>query len=102
MTMSELAGARTLARSASAIQLRAVYGAMKVLVEDDRARDSGEEALIPCFACRRDRPAAGSVAYDGRRLCNGCATDFEVLRIAGLVADLDAYLHRPHADPTAG
>lgn len=102
MTMFQLGSPSTLFRSASANQLRAVYSAMKVLAEDDRGRGAGIEETICCLACRRDRPAPGSVAYAGRLLCNGCATDFEVLRIAGVVADLDGFLSQPATELTAG
>lgn len=79
-------------RGASATQIRAVYAVMRLLAEDDRARGVSAEAQIECAACRRTRPAAGSVAYDGARLCNGCATDFELLRIGGQVDSIAEYV----------
>jgi hypothetical protein len=78
----------------TADQLRAVYAVMKILAEDDRERAPGADQEMLCESCRRDRPAAGSVDYSGTRLCNGCATDYELLRIAGQVPDLAAYLRR--------
>src|SRR5262245_56075069 len=79
----------------TADQLRAVYAVMKILAEDDRERAAaGSQDKVACHACRRHRPAAGSVDYAGTRLCNGCATDYELLRIAGQVSDLGAYLGR--------
>ena len=77
---------------ASAAQLRAVYTVMRILAEDDRARGADHEAY--CDACRRGRAAAGSVDYAGTRLCNGCATDYEVLRMDDRVPDVGAYLGR--------
>ncbi len=77
---------------ASAAQLRAVYAVMRILAEDDRERAGVQTQEIACAACHRDRPAAGSVDYSGARLCNGCATDYELLKIAGQVDDLAAYL----------
>ena len=77
---------------ASAEQLRAVYNVMRILAEDDRRRGDALPGTVPCGACRRDRPAAGSVNYAGTQLCNGCATDYELLRMAGLVDDLVDYL----------
>ena len=77
---------------ASAEQLRAVYNVMRILAEDDRRRGDALPGTVPCAACRRGRPAAGSVNYAGTQLCNGCATDYELLRMAGLVDDLVDYL----------
>jgi hypothetical protein len=88
-------------RAATSGQIRAVYTAMRILAEDDRDRGAPLDTFI-CTACRRDRPVAGAIDYDAGHLCNGCATDFEVLRIAGIVADVDAYLHRTASAATAG
>jgi hypothetical protein len=77
---------------ASADQIQAVYTVMRILAEDDRERGVSADALVPCAACRRARPAAGSIDYAGTRLCNGCATDYELLRIGGQVDDLAGYL----------
>jgi hypothetical protein len=79
-------------RGASARQIRAVYAVMRILAEDDRERGVPAEARVLCVACRRLRPAAGSVEYAGTRLCNGCATDYELLRIGGQVDDVIGYL----------
>lgn len=76
---------------ATADQLRAVYTVMRILAEDDRERSGGAISTV-CDACQRDRAAAGSVVYAGVRLCNGCATDYEVLRISRQVESLTAYL----------
>ena len=78
-------------QGATATQLRAVYSAMRTLIEDDRDRATLPPSIV-CDACQRDRPAAGSVDYSGTRLCNGCATDYEVLRMAGLVDTPAEYL----------
>ena len=77
---------------ASDDQLRAVYAVMRILAEDDRGRAGPPAPAIACAACRRERPAEGSVNYAGTRLCNGCATDYEGLKISGIVGDLAAYL----------
>ena len=79
-------------KGASDDQLRAVYAVMRILAEDDRGRSAVLPPTIPCASCRRERPAAGSVNYAGTRLCNGCATDYEVLKISAIVDDLAAYL----------
>lgn len=71
-------------------QIVAVYEVMRLLREDDRERGLEDDAVIRCDACRRDRPAAGSVRYDALTLCNGCATDYELLRLAHLTPPLSA------------
>ena len=89
--MSGSSAARFARQGATATQLRAVYSAMRTLIEDDRDRATLPPSIV-CDACQRDRSAAGSVDYSGTRLCNGCATDYEVLRIAGLVDTAADYL----------
>lgn len=71
----------------SAAQIEAIYGAMRTFRDDDLARTPAAEA-IACRRCGRKRPAAGSLLYGEARLCNGCATDYELLRMAGLERDL--------------
>ena len=73
-------------------QVQAVYEVMRLLREDDRDRGRTADETVVCASCRRDRPAAGSVRYGATTLCNGCATDYEVLKISGIVGDLAAYL----------
>src|SRR5215208_1215117 len=84
-------------REASAEQLRAVYEVMRILAADDRDRGTPPPSTILCAACRRDRPVPGEVDYDGVRLCNGCATDYEVLRMAAVVDDVAGFLGRAPA-----
>ncbi len=71
----------------SAAQIEAIFGAMRTFRDDDLARTPAAEA-IACRRCGRKRPAAGSLLYGEARLCNGCATDYELLRMAGLERDL--------------
>ena len=92
--MSGRTAARSRRRHASGAQLRAVYTVMRILAEDDRGRGASPSLTVPCQSCRRDRPAAGSVEYAEARLCNGCATDYEVLKISGIVDDLAGYLDK--------
>lgn len=87
MTAAEVVGTTR----ASAAQIRAVYAVMRLLAEDDRERGVPPSAAY-CDACRRDRPAVGSVDYGGTRLCNGCATEYEVLRVSKLTADTAGFL----------
>lgn len=89
-------------RDASAAQLRAVYQVMRILADEDRERGTPLTRSVLCSACRRERPALGSVDYAGTRLCNGCATDYEVLRMAALVDDVEGFLRRAPASTPAG
>lgn len=73
----------------SAAQIRAIFGAMRTFRDDDRDR-APRDATIDCDRCGRTRPAAGSLAYGRLQLCNGCATDYELLRMAGMEPDLTA------------
>ena len=85
------AGSRATRPTLSAAQIEAIYGAMRTFRDDDRGRAPATETIV-CRRCGRNRPAAGSLLYGEARLCNGCATDYELLRMAGLERDL---LH-PH------
>lgn len=76
----------------SAAQVEAIYGAMRTFRDDDLARTPAAETIV-CLRCGRSRPAAGSLLYGEARLCNGCATDYELLRMAGLERDLTVSTH---------
>jgi hypothetical protein len=93
---------RLVRSGASVEQLRAVYQVMRILAIDDRQRGTPATKTVLCAACRRSRPSIGSVDYGGTRLCNGCATDYEVLRMAALVDDVQAFLQRPAPVTRAG
>lgn len=69
-------------------QVQAVYEVMRLLREDDRERGLAPDDAVTCDSCRRDRPALGAVRYGDRTLCNGCATDYEILRLARLTPRL--------------
>lgn len=56
---------------------------MRIIVEEDRERGVDPAARIECARCHEMRPLIGSVVYDGIRLCNACATAFEVARLNG-------------------
>jgi hypothetical protein len=71
----------------SAGQVRAIYGAMRTFRDDDRSRLAGD-ASFRCGRCGCSRPLAGSLTYGELRLCNGCATDYELMRTAGMEGDL--------------
>lgn len=63
-------------------QVQAVYDVMRMLREEDRGRGISEEDRIVCDMCHRKRAAIGSAEYGDRVFCNGCATDYELLRLA--------------------
>src|SRR5262245_63570582 len=70
-------------------QMEAVYAVMRLLREDDLARGLAATDTVDCTSCRRARPAVGAVRYpDDAVLCNGCATDYEILRLARLTPPL--------------
>jgi len=73
-------------RGLSGGQVKAIFDAMRTFRDDDLSRDGGDETF-ECGRCGRRRPAAGSLIYGDLRLCNGCATDFELLRTAGIERD---------------
>ncbi|HLZ69753.1 MAG TPA: hypothetical protein VKV26_07565 [Dehalococcoidia bacterium] len=73
--------------SLSAAQIAAIFGAMRTFRDDDLARSLPAETMV-CDRCGRERSAAGALAYGELRFCNGCATDYELLRMAGLERDL--------------
>lgn len=79
----------------TAEQVEAVRHVMRRLAQDERERSIARHeppARLTCDACRRIRAAAGSVVYEGYRLCNGCATEYEVRRLYGQVRDVSGYL----------
>ena len=69
-------------------QVQAVFEVMRILREEDRDRGLRADQTVTCEACRRERPAVGAVRYGEATLCNGCATDYELLRLARLTPQL--------------
>ena len=71
-------------------QFEAVTEAMKLIIQEDRERGLDATLKFICPACRELRARMGSVEYEGIRICNDCATGYEVARInhsAGTCAD---------------
>jgi hypothetical protein len=62
-------------------QFEAITEAMKLIAEEDQERGMLGTPEFSCPACGKARTRVGSVDYDGIRLCNDCATGFEVARI---------------------
>ena len=77
-------GGRTARRSGkpTARQVAAVYEVMRLLRRDKS--DAGSDSDFVCDCCGRARPRDGSVTYGDSVFCNGCATDYELLRLAGI------------------
>jgi hypothetical protein len=73
-------------------QRQAIREAMRTFVEEDLARGIPADRLERCDACARERPAAGFVTYQAARLCNDCATGYEILRTQGDVRDVGQFL----------
>jgi hypothetical protein len=67
----------------TAAQRDAVREAMRLLADEDRERGVAESEEFACSACGRRSPIVGSVVYEGTRLCNRCATGFEMARLNG-------------------
>lgn len=74
------------------VQRQAIDEAMRILVEEDRHRGIDPLATFRCERCRRNRSYLGSVDYDGIRLCNDCATSFEIARLGGRVRNCAQYV----------
>jgi hypothetical protein len=72
-------------------QREAIEEAMRIIVEEDQQRGINPAALFVCGRCRRERQLIGSVEYDGVRLCNGCATKFELARMTGKARSAAAF-----------
>jgi hypothetical protein len=64
-------------------QREAIEEAMLIIIEEDRERGIDPAATFRCIRCVRERQLIGSVDYEGVRLCNSCATRFEMARMAG-------------------
>ncbi|MEX0750377.1 MAG: hypothetical protein WD359_06160 [Dehalococcoidia bacterium] len=75
-------------------QREAIEEAMKLILEEDRDRGIGPDDRFKCAGCGISREAAGAVTYDQVRLCNGCATRFEVERMNRKVRTSAEYVRR--------
>jgi hypothetical protein len=64
----------------TARQVEAVYAIMRLFRRDPIA--GSPDGPFTCDGCSRDRQRDGSVAYGSLTLCNGCATDYELVRLA--------------------
>ncbi len=83
-------------------QFRAITAVMRLFVEDDLARGVSARIRLRCDACRHARPAPGFIRYDGYRLCNLCATDYEVARAHGHAPTMEVYLSNLFGGPGDG
>lgn len=78
-------------------QREAIEEAMRIIAEEDQQRGIDPAAMFHCSRCRRPRQMIGSVEYGEIRLCNVCATKFEVARVSGKVRTYAEYVGRPPA-----
>jgi hypothetical protein len=72
-------------------QVEAITEAMRLIAEDDRQRGIDRSAPFTCGACGRQRSMVGSVDYQGIRLCNDCATGYELARMTHSVTSCEEY-----------
>lgn len=79
-------------------QREAIEEAMRIIIEDDRERGIDPSARFLCGRCALQRPVLGSVDYDGIRLCNACATLFEVARLNGKARTCAAFVGKTAAN----
>lgn len=75
-------------RDAAMPRPEAIAALMRLFVEDDLASGVLPDATRACDACGQQRPAAGFVQYDGRMVCNACATAYEVQRACGVARSI--------------
>jgi len=75
-------------------QKEAIEEAMKLILEEDRDRGIGPDERFECSGCGVNREMAGAVTYDEVRLCNACATRFEVERMNRKVRTSAEYVRR--------
>jgi hypothetical protein len=73
-------------------QREAIEETMRIIVEEDRERGVDPAATFPCRRCGKKRPLIGSVDYEGIRLCNRCATRFEMARMTGKARSAAAFV----------
>ncbi|TAK67116.1 MAG: hypothetical protein EPO22_03220 [Dehalococcoidia bacterium] len=73
-------------------QREAIEEAMRIIVEEDRERGVDPFATFGCRRCGKQRQLIGSVDYEGIRLCNSCATRFEMARMTGKARSAAAFV----------
>ena len=73
-------------------QLAAIRTVMRLFVDDDLADGVSPHRQMYCHACRAARPMPGFIRYEPYRLCNPCATEYEVAQTSGLVADTEQFV----------
>lgn len=73
-------------------QREAIREAMRTLVDEDLDRGADLTPVATCAACARSSVLFGSVLYDGVRLCNSCATEYELRRAEGRVESIEEFI----------
>ena len=79
-------------RAATPLHLAAARAVMRLFISEDLAHGVSPTSQLFCCACQSRRPMPGFVQYGESQLCNDCATEYEVLRIAGIFETVDQYL----------
>ena|SRR6266540_4201876 len=82
----------TLDRPLTSDQLAAVHVVMHLFVEEDLANGASAGQRLHCDVCARPRPLPGFVLYGHHRLCNSCATEYEVARMEGRVGSAGRFV----------
>ena len=77
-------------------QRTAVSEAMRIILEDDLGRAEARRPFT-CTGCGLKRDGAGSVEYEGTRLCHDCATRFELARVSGALRSSSEFLAHSRA-----
>jgi len=75
-------------------QREAIEEAMRIIAEEDQERGIDPAATFECRRCGGPQQLLGSVEYEGIRLCNACATTFELARMSGKVRSCAAFVGR--------
>ncbi len=81
-----------LLRPISASQLAAVRTIMQLFIDEDLTNGVSLSQRLLCHGCRLPCSMAGFLQYERYQLCNGCATEYEVARMRGVVASIGQYV----------
>ncbi len=73
-------------------QIGAIRTAMRLFVQDDLALGRASAERLYCDACELPQPAAGFIQYGRYQVCNGCATEYELVRAQGLVGSIGQFI----------
>jgi CheY-like chemotaxis protein len=69
---------------------------MQLFIKDYLDRGIPPDSFILCSACQKRRPRAGAIPYGCYLLCNRCAVEFEVARVADPPLSIGRYIRDKH------